>query len=163
MASVMLFSCLPQTVKLQYSNSINCKFTVVKHFLEISANINIMSEYEYDIGESLRACREECGYSLLLVEKETGVNNGNLSRYERNLNVPGIDLCIKLADFYGVSLDMLVGRPFSAANRKGLSHDAQILLEYFESMRPDLQREFLQFASSWANTQTGATRKKKEN
>lgn len=62
-----------------------------------------------NIGEHMRFLREENGYSLKKVETLTGINNGNLSRYERNLNIPNIELCIKLAKLYNVSLDELVG------------------------------------------------------
>lgn len=69
------------------------------------------------LGESMRFLREEKGYSLKDVEQNTGINNGNLSRYERNLNFPSIELCIKLADLYEVTLDELVGRTDSVAHK----------------------------------------------
>ena len=62
-----------------------------------------------NIGESMRHVREDCGYSLKQVEHYTGVDNGNLSRYERNINYPNIEICVRLSNFYGVSLDELVG------------------------------------------------------
>lgn len=62
------------------------------------------------IGENMRMWREERGFSLKEVETRTGINNGNLSRYERDLNFPSIELCIKLADLYSITLDELTGR-----------------------------------------------------
>ena len=44
------------------------------------------------------------------VENETGISNENLSRWERNLVSPSIENCVKLADYYGVTLDDLIGR-----------------------------------------------------
>ena len=41
------------------------------------------------------------------VMKRTGVDSGNLSRYERGLRPPGRSDAVKLADFYGVSLDFV--------------------------------------------------------
>ncbi|MBE5753165.1 MAG: helix-turn-helix transcriptional regulator [Clostridiales bacterium] len=62
------------------------------------------------IGEELKNHRIANGLSLIELEKRTGISNQNLSRWERNLVMPNIDFCIKLADFYGITLDELVGR-----------------------------------------------------
>lgn len=62
------------------------------------------------IGSNMRMWREERGLSLKEVEIQTGINNGNLSRYERDLNYPSIESCIKLADLYDISVDELIGR-----------------------------------------------------
>ena len=35
-----------------------------------------------------------------------------ISYWENNNGLPSIDFCVKLADFYGISLDELVGREF---------------------------------------------------
>lgn len=66
------------------------------------------------IGESLRYWREENSYSLKDVEVKTNINNGNLSRYERDLNYPSIEICIKLANLYHISLDDLIGRSYES-------------------------------------------------
>ncbi|HIZ72641.1 MAG TPA: helix-turn-helix domain-containing protein [Candidatus Gallimonas intestinavium] len=63
-------------------------------------------------GESLRYQRVSNGKSLLDVEKDTGISNANLSRWECGKVLPNIDFCVRLADYYGVSLDELVGRDF---------------------------------------------------
>ena len=64
------------------------------------------------IGEYLKEAREKCNKSPYDVEKETGINHASIYRWEKNENEPSIYQCIKLADFYGVSLDELVGREF---------------------------------------------------
>jgi len=61
-------------------------------------------------GKALKYQRQERNLSLLDVEKATGISNENLSRWENNKNVPNIDFCIILADYYGITLDELVGR-----------------------------------------------------
>lgn len=65
-----------------------------------------------NIGDSLKQHRLSRGYTLEDIEKATGISNQNLSRWERNLVIPNIDFCIRLADYYGISLDELVGRDF---------------------------------------------------
>lgn len=61
-------------------------------------------------GEALKYQRVTNGKSLLEVEKATGISNANLSRWECGKNLPNIDFCVQLADYYGVSLDELIGR-----------------------------------------------------
>lgn len=61
-------------------------------------------------GELLKEIRIERGKTLKDIEKATGISNSNLSRWENNKVVPNIFFCEKLADYYGISLDELVGR-----------------------------------------------------
>ena len=61
-------------------------------------------------GELLKEIRIERGKTLKDIEKATGISNSNLSRWEHNKVVPSIFFCEKLADYYGISLDELVGR-----------------------------------------------------
>ena len=63
-------------------------------------------------GEILREHRILRNLTLKQVEQKTGINNGNLSRWEQGKVLPNIDFCVQLADFYGISLDELVGRDF---------------------------------------------------
>ncbi len=42
--------------------------------------------------------------------KEVGTSQANLSRWEQGLNEPSITECWKLADYFGVSIDVLCGR-----------------------------------------------------
>ena len=76
------------------------------------------------IGENMRMWREERGFSLKEVETRTGINNGNLSRYERDLNFPSIELCIKLADLYSITLDELTGRADNFVSLNEQSQDS---------------------------------------
>ena len=61
-------------------------------------------------GEELKFHRIKNKLSLKEVEEKTGISNQNLSRWERGEVLPNIDFCVKLADFYGITLDELVGR-----------------------------------------------------
>jgi len=63
-------------------------------------------------GEALKEIRMLQGKTLLQVEKDTGINNANLSRWESGKVLPNIDFCVKLANYYCVTLDELVGRKF---------------------------------------------------
>ena len=63
-------------------------------------------------GEALKEIRMLQGKTLLQVEKDTGINNANLSRWESGKVLPNINFCVKLANYYCVTLDELVGRKF---------------------------------------------------
>ncbi len=61
-------------------------------------------------GEILREHRLARNLTLKEIENQTGINNANLSRWECGKVIPSINFCEQLADFYGISLDELVGR-----------------------------------------------------
>lgn len=61
-------------------------------------------------GKALKEQRLLRGKTLLQVETDTGISNANLSRWERGEVIPSIIFCEKLADYYGISIDELIGR-----------------------------------------------------
>ncbi len=61
-------------------------------------------------GAGLKTQRELHKKTLIDIEKATGISNANLSRWECGKNLPNIDFCVKLADYYGITLDELIGR-----------------------------------------------------
>lgn len=64
----------------------------------------------YNYGEELKYHRLIRNKSIPQVEKDTGISNSNLSRWENGKVIPSIDFCVKLADYYGITLDELIGR-----------------------------------------------------
>ena len=60
-------------------------------------------------GNAMREIRLEKGKSLLEVQRGTGLLHQNISRWERNKVLPNIDACVKLAEYYGVSIEELIG------------------------------------------------------
>ncbi|MBE7083340.1 MAG: helix-turn-helix transcriptional regulator [Clostridiales bacterium] len=46
------------------------------------------------------------------VSKNTGLPQNTISWIENDKGIPNIQQCIKLADYYNISLDELVGRDF---------------------------------------------------
>ncbi|MDE6001197.1 MAG: helix-turn-helix domain-containing protein [Clostridia bacterium] len=61
-------------------------------------------------GEALKYQREAAELSQHALASKIGTSNQNISRWESGSVLPNIDFCVKLADFYGISLDELVGR-----------------------------------------------------
>ena len=46
----------------------------------------------------------------LQVQMETGIEQALLSKYENGLRIPPTDTLMILADYYGVSMDYIMGR-----------------------------------------------------
>ncbi len=61
-------------------------------------------------GEALKYQREKLNISQLELSKKIGTSHQNIGRWERGEVLPNIDFCVKLAEFYGITLDELVGR-----------------------------------------------------
>jgi len=61
------------------------------------------------IGERLVKLREERGYLQRDVADKIGIAPNTLSGYERNLRNPDSETLVKLANFYGVTVDYLLG------------------------------------------------------
>ncbi|MGN0787531.1 MAG: helix-turn-helix domain-containing protein [Candidatus Onthoplasma sp.] len=67
-----------------------------------------------------------------------------LYSYEAGVCDPGIDTLIKLADFYHVSLDELVGRPTCLMNRNVLSERENSIIDKLLKMNTK-QQELTEF------------------
>ena len=60
--------------------------------------------------ERIRELREDNDFNQEKLAEVLGIRQTTYSKYELGrINIP-IDMLIKIADFYGVSLDYLVGR-----------------------------------------------------
>jgi transcriptional regulator with XRE-family HTH domain len=62
------------------------------------------------LAERLKKLREEAGASLGEVERVTGVCRRSLQSYESGTMYPGFASLVRMASYYGVSLDYLAGR-----------------------------------------------------
>lgn len=58
----------------------------------------------------LKRFRRGKGFTQEEVAKLIGISRQAFSNYERGIRVPSIDVLVKLADVYEMSLDELVGR-----------------------------------------------------
>jgi len=59
---------------------------------------------------NLRAIRLKRGYSQVYVQMQTGVEQSLISKYEHGERIPPTETLMILADFYGTSMDYLMGR-----------------------------------------------------
>lgn len=58
----------------------------------------------------LKRFRRGKGFTQEEVAKLIGISRQAFSNYERGIRVPSVDVLVKLADVYEMSLDELVGR-----------------------------------------------------
>ena len=68
-----------------------------------------MEKIQTDIGKALKEQREAPGLSQSELAKGVGMHQQTISRWESNENVPNVLDCIRLAQFYGITLEELLG------------------------------------------------------
>ena len=61
-------------------------------------------------GEALKIQRVLSGLNQIELANKIGISQQNISRWERDEVLPNIDFCVKLADFYNITIDELIGR-----------------------------------------------------
>lgn len=61
-------------------------------------------------GQIFKEYRTEKKLSQRDLAQATGISQQAISFWEQDKRTPNMDDCIKLADFYGITLDELVGR-----------------------------------------------------
>ena len=61
-------------------------------------------------GEALKNQRELRNLSQTELAKATGLKQQMISHWEANKGLPNIDFCVRLADYYNIGLDELIGR-----------------------------------------------------
>ena len=59
---------------------------------------------------NLRKLRKERKLSQIAVQMQTGIEQALISKYENGERVPPTETLMLLADFYGVSMDYIMGR-----------------------------------------------------
>lgn len=64
----------------------------------------------YSIGENMKKARKNNGVKQKELSKKTGIPVISLSRYENDKVTPTIWNLITIADFYGITIDELIGR-----------------------------------------------------
>ena len=61
-----------------------------------------------NFGEHLKQLRSERGFSQEIFASKIGVHVTNLSKYERNISTPSLDVAERIAKAFNISIDQLV-------------------------------------------------------
>ena len=88
-----------------------------------------------DILKELRLKRQLTSEQLC---ERLGIKGGSYRNYERNDRKPNYDTLVKLADYYGVSTDYILGRPNAKAPKDPFDE-----IETIDEMEKDLIKEWL--------------------
>ncbi len=90
-----------------------------------------------NIGEKITSLRKQAKLSQTDFAKAVSASRAIIGNYERNENTPSIDMIIKLADVFDVSVDFLLG---SGENAK---YDKSILkrMDDIENLDPETQEK----------------------
>ena len=105
----------------------------------------------------LKELREEKKLTQKEVADAVNGTQSNLAKWEKGKIQPVADSIIRLADFFGVSTDYLLGRSdelgyVTVQNSPTLSPEEQELLNHYRVMRPDLRPTLLSTAKTLAQT-----------
>ena len=63
-----------------------------------------------DFSRIITLLRKEKGISQKQVASDLGISQALLSHYEKGIRECGLDFVVKVADYYGVSCDYLLGK-----------------------------------------------------
>lgn len=69
-----------------------------------------MSDVKEVLARRLRACREKSGYTQMQAAIYSDITETAYTNYERAKQLPRLDILVRIADVYKVSLDYLAGR-----------------------------------------------------
>lgn len=92
----------------------------------------------------IKELREKLGISQRELAKQLNYFPQAISRYESGQGEPNIETLIKLADFFKVSLDELVGRPTNLLNKMLLTDRERNIIEKVLAMN-EKQQELTEF------------------
>lgn len=94
------------------------------------------------IGDTLKRLRTKKGLTSEELCSKIGIKGGSYRNYERNDRKPDYDTLVKLADFYGVSTDYLLGRPTAQPPTDALE---RLLTEKsFSALEEELLRKYME-------------------
>ncbi|CCY49967.1 toxin-antitoxin system antitoxin component Xre family [Peptostreptococcus anaerobius CAG:621] len=119
----------------------NIKKSDIENLKSIFDNIsNIDFDENVTFGGRLRTLREELNLTQTELAKKFNMSPPSISQYEKGIRSPDFTLLLKLADFFDVSTDYLLGRTnlrsypetFTAHTDDDMSDEAKAELESFK-------------------------------
>lgn len=93
------------------------------------------------IGDTLKQLRTKQGLTSEELCSKIGIKGGSYRNYERNDRKPDYDTLVKLANFYGVSTDYLLGRPDAKPPEEPLDEFAR--KEHLKSLEKVFMKKYL--------------------
>lgn len=94
------------------------------------------------IGDTLKRLRTKKGLTSEELCSKIGIKGGSYRNYERNDRKPDYDTLVKLADFYGVTADYLLGRPTAQPPTDAL--ERLFTEKSFSALEEELLRKYME-------------------
>lgn len=94
------------------------------------------------IGDTLKRLRTKKGLTSEELCSKIGIKGGSYRNYERNDRKPDYDTLVKLADFYNVSIDYLLGRPTAQPPTDAL--ERLFTEKSFSALEEELLRKYME-------------------
>lgn len=94
------------------------------------------------IGDTLKRLRTKKGLTSEELCSKIGIKGGSYRNYERNDRKPDYDTLVKLADFYNVSTDYLLGRPTAQPPTDAL--ERLFTEKSFSALEEELLRKYME-------------------
>lgn len=108
------------------------------------------------------------GISARSILIELGISETALSEWNRGKSKPTVQTLMDLADYFGVSVDYLLGRETPAESELTLvpdgleiSKEDKKLLDAYHDLRPELRQLLWNMIESWQISSAAGTQKKK--
>lgn len=112
------------------------------------------------IGTQLKDLRKKRALTQIQLAKALHVATGTIGNWEVDARDPDFPMLLKIADFFNVSVDYLLGREDYFGNyyrrdlmQSDLSDNEQVLVESFRSLLPEMQEVVLNMIKDLRKTQ----------
>lgn len=102
------------------------------------------------LGSNIRKLREKYELTQIEFSKILNISNTTLSQYESGNRIPNDEIKLKIADYFKVSLDYLLGREINSASSPRVEEESaeivfnygnNLLLNDIESLSPESKKE----------------------
>lgn len=98
------------------------------------------------IGETIKKMRENQDITQQELADRLSLSRSALSLYEINAREPDLATLAKFADYFGVSIDYLIGREKPSPNEEGFSRNTLEFANLFDQLNEDTQKKLLELA-----------------
>ncbi|MBQ4269200.1 MAG: helix-turn-helix transcriptional regulator [Clostridia bacterium] len=95
--------------------------------------------------QNLKRLRENSDISQTRFSQDIGFSQAAISAWENNTREPGIVALIKIAQYFNVSVDYLIGRK-DQNNETKLTPNEKELLDIFNSLEKEYKAQILEYA-----------------
>ena len=108
--------------------------------------------------KNLRTLRKASGLTQVALCEKLNIAQATLWGYETGVHEPDMETILKIADYFGVSIDYLLGRSDINGGVAVLPENEQQLLALFRSMTPAQQVRFVAYGEGIVGAQAPAVK-----